>query len=160
MYHSPQSNQHDHSQRMFSWCIHLEKHNHLKYFPLLIKSTWLRRKTTHGPFTTSQINMVNPLSECIILLIQINMTTLGEFFPNATHLHMCTGTSQLPSTSCLIWSLVRNFWRNAASRLTILASIYFTSIVQSSIDVYSFLNHEITVIPYINNIRKYSSDPL
>jgi hypothetical protein len=29
-----------------------------------------------GPFTTSQISMANPVSECIILFSQINMTPL------------------------------------------------------------------------------------
>ena len=54
-----------------------------------------------GPFTTSQIIMASPVSECIILLSQINMTTLGECLPDATHLWMCTGASQIPSPPCL-----------------------------------------------------------
>jgi hypothetical protein len=42
-----------------------------------------KHNTMSGPFITSQVIMTNTMSECIILLNQVSMATLGGCLPDA-----------------------------------------------------------------------------
>jgi hypothetical protein len=96
-----------------------------------------RRKTMPGPFTTSQISMANPVSECIILPWSNRHDQYGRM------------SSQRYSSVDVSWSFTTPFYimfrmkscKKLLSQFPILVAIYSASIVVSATDVYSLLNH-------------------